>query len=363
AAHVFDARAEEGGVGSEAGRGEIAFDQRGVDGIGGEHAALEREHDTGGEDGIEKGEGVADQQQSFRAAVAGMVGVFAGEEILADLPAAGEVLLDPLVLLDLAFEDVLGRFDAVAREVFALGNDTDADHVVVLRDVPEPAFFGDIGDGGGAGVYAFIAVCALVVGPDGDLVEEGILHTPVVADGGEGFLAGAIECDGGAVFDRRGAAGLGARADEATDLAEQFGNDGFLAYFGALVAGVVKEHLIEFRAEHLPGLSDGFAVVAVEEIKRLAGAARRGDELHAVFFDEGRFLHLPDQAEAFERLVGEREERFADVIAGEFFAFENEHAVAAFGEQGGGGGAGWAGADDENVAVGFRSHEWLMEIG
>jgi len=52
------------------------------------------------------------------------------------------VLFDPLVLFDLALEDGARVFHSVAREVFALGDDADADHAVVLRDVPEQPFSG-----------------------------------------------------------------------------------------------------------------------------------------------------------------------------------------------------------------------------
>ncbi len=146
-----------------------------MDGVAGQGSALEGKHDAGGKDGVEKGEGVADEDKAVAGAMAGVLGVFAGEAIGAGGLAVGEVLLDPLVLLDFAVENFLRVFHAVARQVFSFGDDADADHVVVLGDVPEPAFFGNVGDGGGAGVDAFVALGAFIVGPDGDFVEVGIV--------------------------------------------------------------------------------------------------------------------------------------------------------------------------------------------
>src|SRR5581483_2849547 len=70
-------------------------------------------------------------------------------------------------------------------------------------------------------------------------------------------------------------------------------------------ARVVEQHLIKLRAQHLPGLRHGVAVIAIKEIERLAGAARRGNELHAVLFHERRGSHPLDQSKALQRLVGE----------------------------------------------------------
>jgi hypothetical protein len=61
-----------------------------------------------------------------------------------DLLPDGEVILDPEVLFHLAFEDLLRLAHAIAGQVFALGHHADADHVVVLRDVPEPALLRDV---------------------------------------------------------------------------------------------------------------------------------------------------------------------------------------------------------------------------
>ena len=54
----------------EAGGGEIAGDETGVDGLTCEHAAFEREHHAAAEDRVEEGERVTDEQQPRRGAVA-----------------------------------------------------------------------------------------------------------------------------------------------------------------------------------------------------------------------------------------------------------------------------------------------------
>ncbi len=145
-------------------------------------------------------------------------------------------------------------------------------------------------------------------------------------------------------------------ADDAVAFPDQFRDRRFLPDFRALCAGVVEQHLVELGAQHLPGLRDGLAVVAVEKIKRQARAARGRNELHAVFLHERGFFHPVHQAEPLQRLVGEGQQRFADVVAGKFLPFQHQHAMAFFREQGGGGGAGRAGADDENVAIRFGFH-------
>src|SRR6185295_3579371 len=86
-----------------------------------------------------------------------------------------------------------GILDPAAGQVFALGNDPHAHHVVVLRDVPEPAFFRHVGDGGLALVNSRFAFGTFVVGPDSDLVQTGVLHSPAVSHGAEGLLPGAIQ--------------------------------------------------------------------------------------------------------------------------------------------------------------------------
>jgi hypothetical protein len=133
--------------------------------------------------------------------------------------------------------------------------------------------------------------------------------------------------------------------EEAVDL-------GLLAHLGAFLARVVEQELVEFRAQHLPGLRDGFTIVAVEEIERLRATPVRLHERDAVFLHEVRLLHLRDHADPLQGLERERNERFADVITGKLLALEDQHAMAVFTQDRAGAGAGWSAANDDCV-VGF----------
>src|SRR5207253_2537975 len=99
---------------------------------------------------------------------------------------------------DFAFENGFGRFDALTSEILALGDYSDADLFIVLRNVPEPPLLRHIGHGSSAFIDAGIAFGAFVIGPDRYFVELRISDAPIVAHGGEGLLAGAIERDWGA---------------------------------------------------------------------------------------------------------------------------------------------------------------------
>jgi hypothetical protein len=46
---------------------------------------------------------------------------------------------------------------------------------------------------------------------------------------------------------------------------EQLRHRRFLTHLRAFARGHVHQHLVKLRAQHLPGLGDGFAVVAVEK--------------------------------------------------------------------------------------------------
>src|SRR5437879_397810 len=118
---------------------------------------------------------------------------FPGDVVRADLLAAGEIFIDPKVLSDFAPEDSFRLLHAITREVFAFRHDTGADDVIVEWDVPEPALFGHKRHRGGALIDAWIAPGALIVGPDGDLVQLRIAHAPVVPHCGERFPTGAIQ--------------------------------------------------------------------------------------------------------------------------------------------------------------------------
>ena len=128
------------------------------------------------------------------------------------------------------------------------------------------------------------------------------------------------------------------------------GEDGdFLADFRATGGGVAEEHVVELGAEDLPGLGHGIDVVAGVKVEGLGALAVGLDEHDAEFLLEVGGLHEGDQAEALEGSEGEGDEGFADVVAGELFALEDEDAVAVFGEDRGGAGSGGAAADDDGV--------------
>src|SRR5207237_7936402 len=125
------------------------------------HSALEREHDTRGKHRVEKTIGVAGKQETFDAAITRVKREFTGDVIRSEWRAAGKVFLDPKVLPGLPLKDSLRFLHPAAREIFALGDDADADHVVVQRNVPEPAFLRNERHRGRAGVNALVALGAL----------------------------------------------------------------------------------------------------------------------------------------------------------------------------------------------------------
>ena len=214
-------------------------------GLANEHATLQRQHDAATENGIEKRERITNERETGRSAIARVPRILARDPILARAPADRETVFDPQVFADLTLENCLGIFDAVAREIFALGHDADADHAVVLRDVPEPALVRDEGDGGFALINALGSLRILIVGPHGDLIEKGIALPPAVRLGGEGFFAGAVERDRGAKLVSASRRISCRHSDDAVALPQKARDFDFLADVGTLLAGVVEHHLIE----------------------------------------------------------------------------------------------------------------------
>src|SRR6266404_1604677 len=110
---------------------------------------------------------------------------------------------------------------------------------------------------------------------------------------------------------------------------------------------MIEKHLVELRARHLIG-AVAFRTKAVFEIKLYGFGSARGHDLTAVFRQEvcvEFFAH----AEAIERSDTERQERFANVEAGKFFALKNDHAPSGLGEQRRGGAARRATTNDCDV--------------
>ena len=211
-------------------------------GVARHHSAFEREQDTRGKHRIEKTIGVAGKQETFDAAITRVKREFTGDVIRSEWRAAGKVFLDPKVLPGLPLKDFLRFLHPAAREIFALGDDADADHVVVQRNVPEPAFFRNERHRGRAGVNALVALGALVVSPDGHLVQFRVADAPVVSHSGEGFATGTIECDGRAVFGDPTVFVLSADTRDAFAFFHQLLDASFLFNRRALFAGIVEQH-------------------------------------------------------------------------------------------------------------------------
>ena len=69
------------------------------------------------------------------------------------------------------------------------------------------------------------------------------------------------------------------------------------------------------------------------EIERRGRAAGSAEELHAVFPDERAFLQLFEDAKAFERPVGSRHQRLADLKPWKLLAFEQQDPMTIPGDQ------------------------------
>ena len=138
--------------------------------------------------------------------------------------------------------------------------------------------------------------------------------------------------------------------------AEDAGGLGLFADLDAFLAGVFQQHLVELAADDLPG--DGrFMLQMLVEIERRGDPAVLAGELHGILPREVRLLKLLDHADPLEREVTERQQRFADVIAGEFFLFQQQHFVPMHGQDGRSGRAGRPAAHDDHVIFAFHSQQ------
>ena len=153
------------------------------------NAALEREHEARRKHWIKETKCVPDQEQTFFTAIARVKRKFVRDEVFAHLRAGRQVIFDPEILLDLAVEDCFRIFDPAPRQVLRVSDDTDAYHVVMLRDVPEPALLRHKGDRRRAGIDARVAFRSFVIRPHCHLIQLRIAQAPMIAYGGEGFFA------------------------------------------------------------------------------------------------------------------------------------------------------------------------------
>src|SRR5207302_9883856 len=99
-------------------------------------------------------------------------------------------------------------------------------------------------------------------------VQIGITHAPVLSSRRKSFLARAIQRYAPSIFDRLSLP-FGPNACNASMLLNQPFHAHTFEDGRALCSRILGQHLIELRAQHLPGLRDRFAIIPVEEIKRL----------------------------------------------------------------------------------------------
>ena len=323
----------------------------------GQLPALQRQHHPAAEHRIEKRQRIAHQQQPRRRAVARMTAVFARDEVVACGVPDGQAVLDPQILFHFPMEDLFRILHSVARQVFALGDNPHARHSVVLWDVPEPSFFRDVSHRRVALVDPFAAFGILVVRPDRDLVQIRVAHPPPALIRRESFLARAIEDDPRPHFVglARGAI-RGLDTDHLFALHQQPVHRRLFAHFGAFLPGIVQQHLVKLRAQHLPALRDRLTVVAREKVEGLRAPAIWLNECHAVLLHEVRSLHLRDHPDALQRPVGKRDQRLADVIARKFLPLHDEHAVPVFGQDGRGTGPRRPASNENDIIV--LGREW-----
>ena len=132
--------------------------------------------------------------------------------------------------------------------------------------------------------------------------------------------------------------------------AEDAGGLGLFADLDAFLAGVFQQHLVELAADDLPG--DGrFMLQVLVEIERRGDPAVLAGELHGILPREVRLLELLDHADPLEREVAERQQRLANVIAGEFLFFQEQHFVPVHGQDGRRGRAGRPAAHNDVYVI------------
>ena len=199
------------------------------------------------------------------------------------------------------------------------------------RDHPKPtAAPGD--DADERARDAFVPRDIFVVGEDGKLLQVRVvfLELEILAD--HRAAAAAIEHDSARLdLSRRQRRSLMVRPT-ASPMHEVQAFDARLLGDGrAVLRGVVEEHFVELRARHLVG-AFVFREQAVFEGDLDAVRPAGGGDLGAVFRQETRieFLDDPKPLEGFHAM---RQERFADMEAGKFFAFEHDDLVAETGEK------------------------------
>ncbi len=326
-----------------AGRG---VGEPGIGDVGAHFARGHGEQDAAAEHGIEEREGVADHQEPVAMGAVGIIGVVAGADHVGHQSRAAHAVADGRRGLDTG-QEAVGRGSAGGLERGLVADEADAHDVVGERDEPEPAVLGEM--------HADIAF--MLAGAAFDAVEMGVEGGGVVplvgafgaqAAGHEGVAAGGVQDEaGGEVLGTVRTFGF----DEGAVVAGlERGDAGVLVDARAAVGGGLEQEVVEVGAGDLPARGEALIEPLGEgELDGAAGVV--GDELGAGLVDADGGDAVAD-AEAVEDGGVEREQRLADVEARVFGLFEQHHVPPAFGEEGCGGGAGRAAADDENVALG-----------
>jgi hypothetical protein len=137
-------------------------------------------------------------------------------------------------------------------------------------------------------------------------------------------------------------------------LEEDFEDAGTLVDGGAVFLGVLQQQRIEFAAADLPGLR-ALVRFVVPEVEGFGKPALLVHELDAVLLHEVAVAQLGEHAQPFEHPIGLRDQRLADVEAGEVVALKELDAVALLGDERGDGRSGRPSADDDDICL-LRDH-------
>ena len=144
---------------------------------------------------------------------------------------------------------------AVLEEVFIGGDDANADDIVVLGDIPEPAVFAfDLNHERRAFVAAGVAIGAFPVGPERGFFQNGIPLAQVETIHDDGALAAGIDYDfrtdflfGSVFFFDLHADRTLAFPNDAGDVDAFFDGD-------TVLLGIAEHHFVKFATDDLPGL-------------------------------------------------------------------------------------------------------------
>ena len=240
---------------------------------------------------------------------------------------------------------------AVLEQVVRVGHDSDADHVVVQRDVPEPALLAfSLNDERRSFIAARVAASTLPVRPQRGLLQLRVPLAQSKSIDDQRALAAGVDHHLRPHFALGAVFGLHANADRTGAFEQHLNHAGPFAHLHAVVAGMVERKLVELAAPHLPGLAR-FVRLVVLEVERFAEPALLVDELHAVLLDEVAAFHLGEQPGALEREVRVGDHRFADVEARKVFALEQLDRVALLCQDRGDGAARRAAANNDDVGI------------